>query len=427
MKATKIFALCVFAAVAPFCASPIAAQSEEDTKDGLLQDVIEGLAGEEFSRVRIWGHIQQGFTFNADSPDDHQNFGRLFDDRANDYRFNQLALTVEQALDPQPDEYDWGFKVQLLAGTDARFTHALGVLDQVQNDSVQFDFNEFYVNFHTPWLTDGGIDFKLGQFVTLAGYEVIDGSGNPLYSHSYIFNFGIPLKHMGLLMTAHILDNFDVMAGIVTGINTGFDDNNDVPAFHGGFSLRFFDDDLTFFFAAHYGPENDEVFDSVPGVDPNSDGRAIFDMVVTIKPFDWVTLVSDLNYGIDDAGLGLDGQSPEWYGVAQYFIFPVVEWCDIVLRGEYFRDDDGFVVVQFAENDDFIDLQRGRLSGLDVRTVGGGATSYYAATIGANFKPCDYAVITAEVRYDYADGQDPYNDSTEDDSFTAAISLLFKF
>src|SRR6266571_742960 len=70
--------------------------------------------------------------------------------------------------------------------------------------------------FHLPWLTTGGIDVKVGQYVTLEGTEVIYAPDNLLYSHSYIFNFGIPFKHTGIMTTTHVNPVLDVYAGIDT-------------------------------------------------------------------------------------------------------------------------------------------------------------------------------------------------------------------
>ena len=43
----------------------------------------------------------------------------------------------------------------------------------------------------------GGTDVKFGQYPTPLGDEVIDATGNTFYSHSYIFNYGLPFKHTG--------------------------------------------------------------------------------------------------------------------------------------------------------------------------------------------------------------------------------------
>ena len=75
------------------------------------------------SRVKYSGHVQVGITGNFASPNDRQNFGRLFDDRANEPLLNQFVLTAERALDPAATGFDWGFKLQGLYGSDARFIH----------------------------------------------------------------------------------------------------------------------------------------------------------------------------------------------------------------------------------------------------------------------------------------------------------------
>ena len=71
-------------------------------------------------RFKISGWIDSGITFNPDSPRDNQNFGRFFDDRANEPLLNQAVINLERALAPQPGEFDWGFKLQFMYGSDAR-------------------------------------------------------------------------------------------------------------------------------------------------------------------------------------------------------------------------------------------------------------------------------------------------------------------
>ena len=171
--------------------------------------------------------METGITGNFDSPDDNQNFGRFFDDRSNESVMNQAVITAERTLDPKVG-FDWGFKLQLLFGTDARYIHSLGLLDHTMGTSLyQPDIPEAYLNLHFPILTDGGIDVKLGKFVTLEGAETIDPRTNPFYSHTYIFNFGIPFNHTGALLTLHATKWLDLIGGVTRGVNTSIDDNND--------------------------------------------------------------------------------------------------------------------------------------------------------------------------------------------------------
>ena len=46
---------------------------------------------------------------------------------SNEPLLNQAVINFERALAPQPGEFDWGFKLQLMYGSDARFIHSLGL------------------------------------------------------------------------------------------------------------------------------------------------------------------------------------------------------------------------------------------------------------------------------------------------------------
>jgi uncharacterized membrane protein YadS len=48
------------------------------------------------------------------------NWGHLFTDKANTPLLNQTILTVQRPLDPKATDYDFGFKGQLMYGSDAR-------------------------------------------------------------------------------------------------------------------------------------------------------------------------------------------------------------------------------------------------------------------------------------------------------------------
>lgn len=375
-------------------------------------------------RVKFSVFAQAGFTVGSDRPDDGQLFGRVFDDRSVEPMLNQLTFTVERALVPEPGKYDYGFKLQLTGGTDARFLKTIGLLDNINNDRYSAAVVEAFVSAHAPWLFENGIDFKLGQFVTLEGSETIDPRSNYLYSHNYIFNFAIPFQHLGLLSTIHVNKYLDLYAGVTRGANTSLADNNDRPAFHGGFGLDLLDGKLGLLATTHLGPENPvhaEQF--LPGLDGNDDLRYFNSLVVTFKPNDKLTLVTDAVYTLEDSFGGA-----ECYGVSQLAACAVHPKVSLVGRAEIFRDDDGFFVAQFAKNDDFVNLQRGDLDNLDPRTVGGGATTYAAFTAGVNVKPNDKLVIRPEIRYDKAlEGNRAFSDSSKSYSLTGGIDVIISF
>jgi hypothetical protein len=369
-------------------------------------------------RFKISGWIDSGVTFNPDSPRDNQNFGRLFDDRANEPLLNQAVINFERALAPQPGEFDWGFKLQFMYGSDARFIHSLGLFDRTVHEILQPDLVEAYLNLHFPVITEGGLDLKLGKFVTLEGAETIDPRTNVFYSHTYIFNFGIPFNHTGALATFHTNKWIDLYGGLTRGVNTSIDDNNDSLAFDGGIGLNLLDGKLTALATTHIGPET---------VNDNHDKRYLNDITITAKPTKNFTSITDLNYIYDEAA------DATGYGVAQYFIYASNDLFSIGVRGEIWRDADGFYVASFAENDDAVDVLRGGSVALDPRTVGGGKTTYGAITLGLNIKPtvpkpAASLVIRPELRFDRAlTGTRPFNDSSDRNQFTAGIDVIIGF
>jgi Putative beta-barrel porin-2, OmpL-like. bbp2 len=369
------------------------------------------------SRLAIYGWVESSFTGNVDGPDDNQNFGRLFDDRSNEFVMNQAVVTAERALDPKVG-LDWGFKLQLMFGTDARYIHSLGLLNHTMGTGLyQADIPEAYLSLHLPILTEGGLDMKLGKFVTLEGAETIDPRTNAFYSHTYIFNFGIPLNHTGALFTLHAKSWLDLIAGVTRGVNTSIDDNNDSAAFHGGIGLNLNEGKIVVLASTHIGPET---------FNDDSNLRYLSDVTITWKITDKLTSITDINYVRDD-GADADG-----YGVAQYLTYAINDRLTAKIRGEIWRDDQGFYVAQFADPGDPIRALDGEPT-IDPRTVGGGRTTYGALTIGLDIKPpvpkpLTGLTIRPELRVDHSFSDTrPFNDSSDDTMFTAAIDAIITF
>lgn len=368
---------------------------------------------------KISGHIEAGITANPDDPEDSQNFGQLFTDKANQPLLNQALITAEQPLDPKATGYDFGFRVQALFGSDARFTGLVGELDQSIHDRNQVSIVEANVQAHLPLFFDGGIDTKLGQFATPLGYEVIDATGNPFYSHSYIFNFGIPLDHTGGYLTAHVDDTLDIYAGGTTGVNTAlFDAGVGGPSFLGGFGLNnLLDGKLTVLALTHIGR-----------ADPNNTPqrgslRYLNDIVSTYKASDTLSFTTELNYIRDD---GFNAQA---FGIAQYASYAFDDNFTFNARAEFFRDDNGFFVAAFPNPQSFVDVERG----IPAAFISHGAASYGELTLGTAIKldvPDGYpgVMVRPEFRLDHTLSDTRVFDSgTNTTQETLAIDAIVSF
>ncbi len=85
---------------------------------------------------------------NPQRPADANNFGQLFTDKANQFQLNQILLTAQRAIDSKETGFAVGFKVQLMYGSDARYTHFLGELDRSIGNRYQLDVVEANVSLH---------------------------------------------------------------------------------------------------------------------------------------------------------------------------------------------------------------------------------------------------------------------------------------
>ena len=262
------------------------------------------------SNIKLSAQVEGGISIAPERPADGENFGQLFTDHANQFQLDQVLLTLARPTDPKATGYDFGFKFQALYGSDARYAQFTGELNSTFATRYQLAFVEANVDAHLPWLTAGGIDAKLGQFASPLGYETIDPSGSPFYSHSYIFNFGVPFVQAGLLTVTHATPTVDVYLGVDRGENTSFGaaDNNSSAAATFGFALNLLGGNLTLQALSHVGPENPSR--TVPGA--NANYRYLNDLVVTYKATPKLSFTTELNLARDD------GFRANAFGVAQY-------------------------------------------------------------------------------------------------------------
>jgi len=375
------------------------------------------------SGVKLGAQFEGGVVFNTTSPSNGLNYGQLFTDRSNQATLNQALLTLGRTIDPKTTGFDVGFKVQFLYGSDARYTHFLGLLDQTISSRYQADLVEANVTMRLPVLTEGGIDVKAGLYSTPMGLETIDPSTNPFYSHSYIFNFGLPLKHSGFYTTTHLSDVVDLYLGADTGINTTFGsgsgDNNGAAAFLGGLGFNnLLDGKLTILALTHIGPEN--AVRAIGSV-ANSRQRYSNDILFTYKPDDKLTLTTEANLIRDDWA------NANGFGVAQYVGYALNDSWTLNGRAEIFRDDKGFFVAAYPRNLDPALV----LGGFPSQAFGTGPTTYSEFTVGATWKPTMPTPIAAlmvrpELRYDQAlTGNKPF--SGRSNALTLATDIVIGF
>lgn len=381
--------------------------------------------GEWAKSIAFGAQGEAGIVGNTLDPNNHRNFGQLTTDDANRVVLNQILLTVSRDVDPKATRVDIGFKLQAMYGSDSRIYHTLGIFDQLIHDRNQLALIEANVSARIPDLFANGLDVKAGLYPTPLGLEVIDPKTNPFYSHSFIFNYGLPFKHIGVLATAHVSDLLDVYLGIDTGTNTGFaygaGDNNNRPGGIAGVGLNFYGGKLTVLALTHIGPEDSKHL--VPFA--NDALRYFNDVAVTWKATDKLTLSTEFNYARED------GYRAEAWGVAGYAAYALTDTVTLNGRAEVFRDNNNFFVSNPAGNRDFANVQRGAFANLITAAK---PTTYSEFTGGVTWKPTfltekfTTAAIRPEVRYDRAlNDSRPFGDGRNRGVVTLAADIILGF
>jgi hypothetical protein len=133
-----------------------------------------------------------------------ENGGNL---KRNGFSLNVVDVT----LDHPEDTSEWaaGYHVELWFGPDGT---SLGTSLDGSGDSIPAAIRQAYITLRTP-IGGSQIDWKLGVFDTIIGYEGLTSYNNPCYSRSYGFNME-PTTHTGLLATYAVNSALTVQAGV---------------------------------------------------------------------------------------------------------------------------------------------------------------------------------------------------------------------
>src|SRR5581483_5636808 len=133
------------------------------------------------------------------------------------YKFNSPSksdgfnLDVVQVRIEKPlDEAEWaaGYRVDLWAGPDANVLGTQSVLSTGKSD---FALRQAYVSLRMPVLN--GIDWKVGVFDSVLGYESVESPNDPNYTRSYGHSIE-PQTHTGVQASYRFNDIVSASVGI---------------------------------------------------------------------------------------------------------------------------------------------------------------------------------------------------------------------
>ena len=162
------------------------------------------------SSTTLSGYVDTSAIWNFGSGYTVANrFANTGADRQDGFNVNTIKLQLEKPI----DEGTWsaGYKVETMFGPDAN------VMPGALTSGVAI--KQAYAALRAP--IGNGIDFKIGQFDPIVGYEVTDSYANPNFSRSLGFNNLEPFGHTGILASYQVNDIIGVSGGVANG-DSGF-------------------------------------------------------------------------------------------------------------------------------------------------------------------------------------------------------------
>jgi hypothetical protein len=133
-------------------------------------------------------------------------------DKQDGFNLNVVDLEIEKPL----DETAWaaGYKAQLWFGQDAAIFGSNNSISKGANRE-DFAIRQAYAALRTP--VGNGLDFKVGVFDPVVGYESHDSGRNPNYTRSYATSLE-PFDHTGVLMSYQFTSLISASAGVANTV-----------------------------------------------------------------------------------------------------------------------------------------------------------------------------------------------------------------
>ena len=195
--------------------------SAKDTKKLVQNNFVETAQ----KGVKLSGYVDAGYSYNFNSFNQQNVVPRFGSDRAyaGDFNLYAVKLALEKALTSE-NKAQAGFRADIMIGEDAgyladRTTDVTRTSNDDQNSNSLF-LEQAYASIRAP--VGNGWDFKVGKFVSILGYEVIERPANMNVTYGLLWD-QFPLYYTGVLSAYRFDDYVDAKLGVVNGSNT---DNN---------------------------------------------------------------------------------------------------------------------------------------------------------------------------------------------------------
>lgn len=329
------------------------------------------------------------------------------------FNLDVVQLTIAKPL----DEGQWaaGYHVDLWFGPDANtLGTGFGAYSADTTSSSDFAVRQAYVNLRTP--VGNGIEWKIGVFDSIIGYESVAGPNNPNYTRSYGHSIE-PQTHTGLLGSYRINDHVSVAAGVANTIGPtinarAFGEDGKAESFKTYMaSVALTAPDSWGFLSGStlYGGIVSGLNDNEAGADYDDNSTSYYAGFTMPTPVTGLRVGASWDY-LDVHNINFGHQDGVAWAAALYTSYQATEKLSLHLRGEYV-DDQAFFFPNGDSNSGF---------------------RAWEATATAQYDLWKNVLSRIEFRWDHSDTGQPFGGNFEGNpglknQYMLAANVIYKF
>ena len=419
----------VLAAVASLSLADSAPEaSAQDTKKMVQNNFVET----DQKGIKLSGYVDAGYSYNftGTTPQRSQVNSRFLGDSTQKGDFNLYAVKIalEKAMTSE-NKAQAGFRADVMIGEDAQMLINRGQPYDAGGSSANGNYNgqvnsnalfleQAYAEIRAP--LGNGWDFKVGKFVTILGYEVIERPANMNITYSQLWQNAFPLTYIGVLSSYRFDDYLDAKLGVVNGSNsdnnTTVNGNSDgvallaalnvtAPGGNANWSNNF---QYSTALENNTGYQNSGLLTSSAPVD-NFDSPASGYAVIYNSWGNWAPKFANdkLLLAFDSVLANASWSSVEnitvnttWYGAAVYAKYQFNDWFSLASRTDYLGSNNSGkfgITGEISTSTNANDFRRDSHG----HVVG---NNYWSYTLTSAFNLIDNLLIRAEYRLDWGTG-----------------------
>ena len=336
---------------------------------------------------------------------------------------------VDIAIDKPEDSSAWaaGYHVELMDGADAVGV-PIGGSTSINSDSLA-TIRQAFIRLHTP-VGGNGIDWQVGIWDNIIGYESNSDPSNPNYTRSYGYSIE-PTTMTGILGTYKVNDMLSVSAGIADN-NGGLGSITPTPI-----GSTAYESEKTYMASATFTAPDSMGFLKgatasaayVHGQDSKSLGKgtqnSLYFGATIPTPMNQLKVGAAFDYVFEDNATDLGHNQDDVWVAGVYGTFQATDKLSFNARAEYFDDS--------SNPGDVVNLYN-HVNNFGEETIGGNKGE--ELTFTAQYNLWANVISRAEFRWDHVESGDQFGASEKasnfggvdkNNDFLLALNLIYQF